>query len=232
MPVDIRGLSHIVLPVSNLDEALAFYRDALGLKVVMQLNPDDPDAGGGMLSGVRIAGVLLPGGTILELGEGISKKTGEAKRASPVYETEDLETLLRLVAEELPMGFTEHELREIFESLLPSWLPSSLEQSEEGSTEVDPAQKTVLRSIVREIMTSLTADDEMLLRGTFDDSLGVQDVANTLGVERQTVRNRSNALFTKFRDLLDAPTEAEADMFVQLLKEAVLNPTADGYDDG
>lgn len=75
MPVDIRGLSHIVLPVSNLDEALAFYRDALGLKVVMQLNPDDPDAGGGMLSGVRIAGVLLPGGTILELGEGISKKT-------------------------------------------------------------------------------------------------------------------------------------------------------------
>ena len=164
--------------------------------------------------------------------EGISEKTGEAKRASPVYKTEDLETLLRLVAEELPMGFTEHELREIFERLLSSWLPSSLEQSEEGSTEVDPAQETVLRSTVREVMTSLTADEQVLLRGTFDDSISVQDVADILDVERQTVRNRLNALVANWVELLDDPTEDEAGMFLQLLKESVLNPTAGGHDDG
>jgi catechol 2,3-dioxygenase-like lactoylglutathione lyase family enzyme len=73
MPVTIRALSHIVLPVRDLDAALAFYRDTLGLKVVMRLDPDNEDAKGGILSGLRIAGLLLPGGAMLELGEGISK---------------------------------------------------------------------------------------------------------------------------------------------------------------
>ena len=164
--------------------------------------------------------------------EGISKKTGEAKRASPVYTTEDLETLLRLVAEELPMGFTQRDLRKIFERLLPSWLPSSLEQPEEGYTEVDPAQETVLRSTVREVMTSLTADEQVLLRGTFDDSISVQDVADILGVERQTVRNRVKALVANWVELLEDPTEDEVRMFLQLLKESVLNRTAGGHDDG
>jgi DNA-directed RNA polymerase specialized sigma24 family protein len=164
--------------------------------------------------------------------EGISKKTGEAKRASPVYTTEDLETLLRLVAEELPMGFTQRDLRKIFERLLPSWLPSSLEQPEEGYTEVDPAQETVLRSTVRQVMTSLTADEQVLLRGTFDDSISVQDVADILGVERQTVRNRVKALVANWVELLEDPTEDEVRMFLQLLKESVLNRTAGGHDDG
>ena len=164
--------------------------------------------------------------------EGISKKTGKAKRASPVYETEDLETLLRLVAEELPMGFTERHLRKIFERLLPSWLPSSLEQPEVGSTEVNPAQETVLRSTVRQVMTSLTTDDQMLLRGTFDDSLSVQDVADILDVERQTVRNRLNALVANWAELLEDFTEDEARMFMELLQEGVMNSTASGHDDG
>ena len=41
MPVKIRALSHIVLPVADLDAALAFYRDLLGLEVVVRLHPDD-----------------------------------------------------------------------------------------------------------------------------------------------------------------------------------------------
>ena len=170
--------------------------------------------------------------------EGISKKTGKAKRASPVYETEDLETLLRLVAEELPMGFTEGDLRKIFERLLPSPNETPLEQLEETFTEipsgeVDPGQETVLRSTVSEAMTLLTADEQMLLRVVFDESTKTQqDVAAALGVTRQTVRNRSNALFPKLRGLLDDPTEAEEAMFLQLLKEAVMNSTAGGHGDG
>jgi DNA-directed RNA polymerase specialized sigma24 family protein len=80
-------------------------------------------------------------------------------------------------------------------------------------------------------MTSLTADERMLLRGTFDDSLSVQDVADTLGVERQTVRNRVNALVANWVELLEDPTPDEAGMFLQFLKEAVLNPAAGGHDD-
>jgi predicted DNA-binding protein YlxM (UPF0122 family) len=163
--------------------------------------------------------------------EEINEK-GKQKQASSVYETEDLEILLRLVAEELPMGFTEGDLRKIFERLLPSWLPSSLEQPEVGSTEVNPAQETVLRSTVRQVMTSLTTDDQMLLRGTFDDSLSVQDVADILDVERQTVRNRLNALVANWAELLEDFTEDEARMFMELLQEGVMNSTASGHDDG
>ena len=84
---------------------------------------------------------------------------------------------------------------------------------------------------MREVMTSLTADEQILLRGTFDDSLSVQDVADTLGVERQTVRNRVNALVANWVELLEDPTPDEAGIFLQFLKEAVLNPAAGGHDD-
>ena len=73
MSVSIRGLSHIVLPVADLDLALAFYRDLLGLEVVMRLEPDDSDTEGSIAAGLRIAGVLVPGGTMLELVQGMQE---------------------------------------------------------------------------------------------------------------------------------------------------------------
>ena len=82
-----------------------------------------------------------------------------------------------------------------------------------------------------EAMTSLTADEQMLLRGAFDEK-AQQDVAAALGVTRQTVRNRRNALIPKLHGLLDDPTEAEEAMFLQLLQEAVMNSTPGGHDDG
>mgnify|MGYP001814178793 FL=1 len=72
MPVDIRAFSHVVLPVSDLDASLAFFHEALGLEIVLRIEPDDPDAAGGMASGMRIAGVAVPGGIVLELAEGMS----------------------------------------------------------------------------------------------------------------------------------------------------------------
>ena len=73
MSVSIRGLSHIVLPVADLDLALAFYRDLLGLEVVMRLEPDDSNTEGSIAAGLRIAGVLVPGGTMLELVQGMQE---------------------------------------------------------------------------------------------------------------------------------------------------------------
>ena len=73
MPVTIRALSHIVLPVADLDAALAFYRDLLGLEVVVRLGPDDSGPDGSIAAGLNIAGMLLPGGTMLELVEGMQE---------------------------------------------------------------------------------------------------------------------------------------------------------------
>ena len=56
MAIEIRAFSHVVLPVSDLDAALAFYRDVLGLEVAMRLEPDDPDSDGSIAAGLRIAG--------------------------------------------------------------------------------------------------------------------------------------------------------------------------------
>ena len=73
MPVTIRALSHIVLPVADLDTALAFYRDLLGLEVVVRLNPDNSGPEGSIAAGLDIAGVLVPGGTMLELVQGMQE---------------------------------------------------------------------------------------------------------------------------------------------------------------
>jgi len=78
MSVPIRGLSHIVLPVADLDAALAFYRDLLGLEVVMRLSPDDSDTEGSIAAGLDIAGVLVPGGTLLELVQGMQEPSAGA----------------------------------------------------------------------------------------------------------------------------------------------------------
>ena len=70
MPVTIRAFSHIVLPVSDLEAALAFYGDLLGLEVVMRLEPDTSGPKGSIAAGLDIAGMLVPGGIMLELVEG------------------------------------------------------------------------------------------------------------------------------------------------------------------
>ncbi|MGE4650129.1 MAG: VOC family protein [Myxococcota bacterium] len=73
MPVTIRALSHIVLPVADLDAALAFYRDLLGLEVVIRLDPDNSGPEGSIAAGLNIAGMLVPGGTMLELVQGMQE---------------------------------------------------------------------------------------------------------------------------------------------------------------
>ena len=71
MPVAVRAFSHVVLPVSDLDASLAFYGDVCGLEVAMRVEPDDTGAEGGIAGGLRIAGVVAPGGVMLELVEGM-----------------------------------------------------------------------------------------------------------------------------------------------------------------
>ena len=66
MPVTIRAFSHIVLPVADLEAALVFYRDLLGLEVVMRLVPDNSGPEGSIAAGLDIAGLLVPGGPMLE----------------------------------------------------------------------------------------------------------------------------------------------------------------------
>ncbi|MEE3327487.1 MAG: VOC family protein [Myxococcota bacterium] len=73
MPVTIRALSHIVLPVSDLGASLAFYGDLLGLEVVMRLDPGNSDTEGSIAAGLDIAGLLVPGGTMLELVQGMQE---------------------------------------------------------------------------------------------------------------------------------------------------------------
>ncbi len=74
MPVDVRAFSHVALPVSDLEASLRFYRDVLGLEVVLRVSPDDSDTAGGIAGGLRIAGVLVPGGPMLEMAEGMPGK--------------------------------------------------------------------------------------------------------------------------------------------------------------
>jgi len=73
MPVTIRALSHIVLPVADLDASLAFYRDLLDLEVVMRLDPDNSGPEGSIAAGLDIVGLLVPGGIMVELVQGMQE---------------------------------------------------------------------------------------------------------------------------------------------------------------
>ena len=78
MPVTIRALSHIVLPVADLEASLAFYHDLLGLEVVMRLDSENSGPEGSIAAGLDIAGMLIPGGTMLELVEGMQEAQGDS----------------------------------------------------------------------------------------------------------------------------------------------------------
>lgn len=67
----IKSLGHVGLSVSNMEKSLEFYRDFLGMKVLMQLNIDDDRIG--KVIGTRGAKCKIThlgsGGMILELFE-------------------------------------------------------------------------------------------------------------------------------------------------------------------
>jgi catechol 2,3-dioxygenase-like lactoylglutathione lyase family enzyme len=84
LPV-ITSVNHVGLTVSNLDRAVAFYRDVLGLKVVMQQEKQ-----GGYLEAitgypgahVRMAHLTAPGGGRLELFQYLEPR-GSGRPADP-----------------------------------------------------------------------------------------------------------------------------------------------------
>ena len=78
MSIEIRAFSHVVLPVSDLDASLSFFHEGLGLEIVMQIGPDDADAEGGIAEGLRIAGVAVPSGMVIELVQGMTTQLESA----------------------------------------------------------------------------------------------------------------------------------------------------------
>ena len=103
MPVTIRAFSHIVLPVADLDAALAFYRDLLGLEVVMRLDPDNSGPEGSIAAGLDIAGMLVPGGTMLELVQGLQEpRAGSTVVALNVADVKAAQQQVEAAAAQLP----------------------------------------------------------------------------------------------------------------------------------
>ena len=73
LSIEARRINSGFINPTDLDAALAFYRDLLGLKVVMRLDPDNSGPEGSIAAGLDIAGVLVPGGTMLELVQGMQE---------------------------------------------------------------------------------------------------------------------------------------------------------------
>ncbi len=81
MPIKIEKFSHVVMQVANLDESIAFYRDLLGLEIVLEAKPEDfPE---GVLQ-VHVVGCLVGGDVVLEFGEGLGGTGPVETKGSPI----------------------------------------------------------------------------------------------------------------------------------------------------
>jgi lactoylglutathione lyase len=81
MPIQVEKFSHIAMQVSNLEESIAFYRDLLGLEMVMETKPEDFPEGGPK---VHVVGCLVGGNVVIEFGEGLGPPGPVETKGAPV----------------------------------------------------------------------------------------------------------------------------------------------------
>ncbi len=125
-----------------------------------------------------------------------------ASRASMVYRTSDLRTLLDLVLEEVG-AISESDLAKILELLLTSWLPTFLEDDEqlldrdselEGPVEL--LEKSEMSSVIETFAESLSEAEQQIL---LSKSQGVPDaeIAGSLGRSRPWVAQRKQRVLDR-----------------------------------
>ena len=68
MAVKVENFSHVAMQVSNLEESIAFYRDLLGLEMIMETRPEDFPEGGPR---VHVVGCLAGRDVVIEFGTGM-----------------------------------------------------------------------------------------------------------------------------------------------------------------
>ena len=125
-----------------------------------------------------------------------------ASRASMVYRTNDLRTLLRLVLEDVG-AVSEGDLAKILELLLTSWLPTFLQDDEqlldrdsklEGPVEL--LESSEMRSVIETFAASLSEAEQQIL---LSKSQGVPDaeIAGSLGRSRPWVAQRKQLVLDR-----------------------------------
>ena len=125
-----------------------------------------------------------------------------ASRASMVYRTSDLQTLLRLVLEDVG-SISERDLARILELLLTSWLPTFLQDDEqlldrdselEGPVEL--LESSEMRSVIETFAASLSEAEQQIL---LSKSQGVPDaeIAGSLGRSRPWVAQRKQLVLDR-----------------------------------
>ena len=125
-----------------------------------------------------------------------------ALRASMVYRTNDLQTLLGLVLEDVG-AISERDLARILELLLTSWLPTFLQDDEqlldrdselEGPVEL--LESSEMRSVIETFAASLSEAEQQIL---LSKSQGVPDaeIAGSLGRSRTWVAQRKQLVLDR-----------------------------------
>ena len=125
-----------------------------------------------------------------------------ASRASMVYRTSDLQTLLGLVLEDVG-AISEGDLARILELLLTSWLPTFLQDDEqlldreselEGPVEL--LESSEMRSVIETFAASLSEAEQQIL---LSKSQGVPDaeIAGSLGRSRPWVAQRKQLVLDR-----------------------------------
>ncbi len=152
--------------------------------------------------------------------------TGEPLREPKLYDTPTLELVLRKIADELPTGFTNPDLRKIFQKVFQFAFSSSPVPVEESSTgEGTGGNLTVATRVAKELLAVLTPDEELILTrhvvGYDDPEARIRqgDINKELGVSHPTTKVRYRTLAAKFESVLEGLSKPDRDLAVSVLAE-------------
>ncbi len=81
MPIKVENFSHVAMQVSDLDASIAFYRDLLGLEMIMETRPEDFPEGGPR---VHVVGCLAGTDVVIEFGVGLGPPGPVKTEGAPV----------------------------------------------------------------------------------------------------------------------------------------------------
>jgi hypothetical protein len=151
---------------------------------------------------------------------------GEPLREPQLYDTPTLELVLRKIADELPTGFTNPDLRKIFQKVFQFAFSSIPVPVEEGSTgEGTGGNLTVATRVAKELLAVLTPDEELILTrhvvGHDDPEAKIRqgDIDKELGVTPPTTKVRYRTLAAKFESVLEGLSKPDRDLAVSVLAE-------------
>ena len=130
--------------------------------------------------------------------------TDATERAPKVYDADGLSAVLRILVDSVSSPVRRSDLQGFFDDLLTAWTPSVLglpeDQQVTGATE-SAEERALVRDSARRLVESMNDEERIIFLSKYA-GIADRDVAERLGMSRQSVDPRKRALFVRIQEEL------------------------------